>query len=110
MRLGIGHSRSRLQHPHWVGAVAFSPDGKTILTGSADPNPLNFAGPKGQARLWDASTGTALGDPLPHRLWVLSVAFSPDGTRFLTGGGHIFVGPGEARLWRTATREPIGSA
>jgi eukaryotic-like serine/threonine-protein kinase len=106
----MGQTRLRLQHPHWVGAVAFSPDGKTILTGSADPNLLNFAGPKGQAQLWDASTGTALGDPLPHRLWVLSVAFSPDGTRFLTGGGSMSFGPGEARLWRTATRGPIGGA
>jgi eukaryotic-like serine/threonine-protein kinase len=105
----IGQTHLRFQHPHWVGAVAFSPDGKTILTGSADPNVLNFAGPRGQARLWDASTGTALGDPLPHRLWVLNVAFSPDGTRFLTGGGPISFGPGEARLWRTTTREPIGS-
>ncbi len=38
------------------------------------------------------------------------MAFSPDGSRFLTGGGHILRGPGEARLWRTATREPIGKA
>jgi WD40 repeat protein/tRNA A-37 threonylcarbamoyl transferase component Bud32 len=106
---GIGHTRMRLQHRHWVGAVAFSHDGKTILTGSADPNPLNLFGPKGEARLWDAATGAALCDPLPHRLWVVSAAFSPDGSRFLTGGGHIFMGPGEARLWRTATREPIGN-
>ena len=28
--------------------------------------------------------------------------------RFLTGGGYLFGGPGEARLWKTATREPIG--
>jgi WD40 repeat protein/serine/threonine protein kinase len=107
---GMGHTRSTFQHSHWVGAVAFSPDGKTILTGSADPNPLNFTGPKGQVRLWDGSTGNALCDPLPHRLWVLSVAFSPDGARFLTGGGHIFAGPGEAILWQTDTREPIGTA
>jgi WD40 repeat protein/tRNA A-37 threonylcarbamoyl transferase component Bud32 len=106
----IGQTRLRLQLPHWVGAVAFSPDGKTILTGSADPNPLNLFGPKGQARLWDASSGAALCDPLPHRLWIVSAAFSPDGTRFLTGGGHIFFGPGEARLWRTTTQKPIGNA
>jgi eukaryotic-like serine/threonine-protein kinase len=106
----IGHKRLRFQHPHGVGAVAFSPDGKTILTGTADLNPLNFVGRKWQARLWDASTGTALCDPLPHRLGVVSAAFSPDGTQFLTGGGYIYGGPGEARLWQTATREPIGRA
>ena len=104
----VGQSSLRFQHQHWVGAVAFSPDGKTILTGTADPNPLNLFGPSGHAQLWDASTGAALCDPLPHRFWVLSVAFSPDGTRFLTGGGYIFRGRGEARLWRTATHEPSG--
>ena len=104
----IGHTRLRLQHAHWVGAVAFSPDGKTILTGTADPNLFNPFTPKGHARLWNATTGRALCDPLPHRLWVLSVAFSPDGMRFLTGGGYMFGGPGEARLWNTATREPVG--
>ncbi len=107
---GSAHNRLRLKHPQWVGAVAFSPDGKTILTGTADANPLHLIGPMGQARLWDASTGAAIGDPLPHRLWVVSAAFSPDGSRFLTGGGHILGGPGEARLWNTATREPVGDA
>ncbi len=106
---GIGQTRLTLSHPHWVGAVAFSPDGKWILTGSVDPNPLNFTGLKGQVQLWDASNGTAIGNPLPHRLWILSVAFSPDGRRFLTGGGPMFGGAGEARLWQTATRSPIGS-
>jgi eukaryotic-like serine/threonine-protein kinase len=97
-----------LRHPHWVGAAAFSPDGKTILTGCADPNPLNLFGTKGHAQLWDAATGAAIGAPLPHRQWVLSVAFSPDGSRFLAGGGYPFAGPGEARLWNANTREPIG--
>ena len=106
---GIGQTRRKLSHPYWVGAAAFSPDGKLILTGSVDPDPLNFSGPRGQAQLWDAVTGTAIGDPLPHRLWVLNVAFSPDGSRFLTGGGPMFGGAGEARLWQTATRSPIGN-
>ena len=48
--------------------------------------------------------------PLPHRHWVLSVAFSPDGTRFVTGGGYPFAGPGEVRLWNASTREPVGQA
>ena len=39
-----------------VWSVAFSPDGKTILTGSFDKT----------ARLWDAATGRPLGQPMEH--------------------------------------------
>ncbi len=39
-----------------VLSVAFSPDGKTILTGSQDKT----------ARLWDAATGRPIGPPMPH--------------------------------------------
>ncbi len=56
-------------------SVAFSPDGKTILTGSCDTT----------ARLWDAATGRPLGRPMEHRAPVWSVAFSPDGKTILTG-------------------------
>ena len=39
------------------GRVAFSPDGKTVLTGSDDRT----------ARLWDAATGRPLGHPMTHQ-------------------------------------------
>ena len=37
--------------------MAFSPDGKTVLTGSQDKT----------ARLWDAATGEPIGQPMEHR-------------------------------------------
>jgi WD40 repeat protein len=36
-------------HTNWVTAVAYSPDGTRVLTGSQDKT----------ARLWDAATGKA---------------------------------------------------
>ena len=43
-----------MQHQGQVNAVAFSPDGKTVLTGSSDKT----------ARLWDAATGRPIGQPI----------------------------------------------
>src|SRR5262249_39907470 len=79
-------------HDARVHTVAFSPDGKTLLTGSWDKT----------ARLWDAATGRALGEPLRHQYRVVSVAFSTDGKAVLTGSND-----GTARLWDAATGRPL---
>jgi eukaryotic-like serine/threonine-protein kinase len=83
-------------HGNYVSAVAFSPDGKTIVTGCADH----------AARLWDAATGRPIGPPLDHMTGaaVVSVAFSPDGKTVLTGSHDK-----TARLWDADTGRPIGS-
>lgn len=58
-------------------AVAFSPDGRTLATG----------GGTGYVRLWDASSGTAVGRPvLAAAGWVTSIAWSSDGHELVTGG------------------------
>ena len=64
--------------------MAFSPDGRSALTGSADKT----------ARLWDAATGLPRGPALRHDGAVLAVAFSPDGRSALTGSDD-----NTARLW-----------
>lgn len=84
-----------LSHPAPVDAAAFSPDGKTIVTGGDDH----------KARLWDAATARPIGSPLPHEGEVMSVAFSPDGKAILTGSTDK-----TARLWDAATGRSIGLA
>jgi WD40 repeat protein len=55
--------------------VAFSPDGKQVVSGSGDRT----------VRLWDAATGAALQTLEGHTQWVSSVAFSPDGKQVVSG-------------------------
>jgi WD40 repeat protein/tetratricopeptide (TPR) repeat protein len=78
-----------------VNAVAFSPDGRSILTGSTD----------GTARLWDVDSSKPLGAPMLHAQRLTVVAFTPD-----PGGRLILTGcaDGSARLWDHATHKPIG--
>lgn len=81
---------------NWVTATAFSPDGKTVVTGSDG----------GTAYLWDMPENQPCqlrGNTMEHQGSITDVAFSPDGMRLLTGGRD-----GKARLWDVATGLPIG--
>jgi WD40 repeat protein len=70
----------RLQHEGSVCALAFSPDGTLLATGSHD----------GKARLWEVATGRERAHMRPRdpMASALVVAFSPDGTMLATDAGE----------------------
>lgn len=75
----------------WVASVAFSPNGKHVLTGSGK-----------RAILWDLATGKEIRVFTDQTHLVLSVTFSPDGNYVLTG-----LEDGTAHLWDATSGQEL---
>ncbi len=73
-----------LGRPGSIPTVAYSPDGKRIVSGSQT----------GTLMVWDAHAGTAVFSLKGHAESVTIVCFSPDGKQILTGGDDR-----TARVW-----------
>ena len=81
-------------HTDCINSVAISPDGKYIASASDDET----------IRIWNTSTGKALGKPFQgHTDSVMSVTFSPDGKRIVSGSNDRTV-----RIWDVETGTAVG--
>jgi WD40 repeat protein len=99
--LASGKELHRLQHPgsgHFA-AVAFAPDGQTVLVGETRLFDRDF---EGLASLWDVVTGKELRLFRGQRHTVISIAFAPDGKTLATGSEDKTL-----RLWDTATGKEL---
>lgn len=81
-----------MRHGDTVFRASFSPDGKRVLTASADNT----------ARIWDAWTGVPLTGSLTHSGGVWWAEFSPDGKRVVTASWDK-----TARVWDAETGLPL---
>ena len=86
LREGLGRMArevARMTHEGGVVAVAFSPDGRYVVSGSGD----------GTARVWEAVSGREVARMM-HGGDVTSVAFSPEGRYVVSGSDYK-----TARVW-----------
>jgi WD40 repeat protein len=87
----------QMGHTNWVYAVAFSPDGRYVISSSGDHT----------LKLWEISTSRVIRTYKGHADFVTSVAFSPDGRYAVSGSG----GPTNAvKLWEINTGREVWSS
>ena len=109
------HLKTLKGHTSVVNSVVFSPDRKTIVSGSG-----HWRGYEGKAsageeiRVWNAHTGELIKTLTGHKDVVSSVTFSPDGNLIVSGDwydwdGYLSSGTwtGEIRVWDAHTGEHL---
>ena len=82
------------QHTAWIAGIAFSPDGATLASGSADCTVC----------LWEVATGALRAVLRGHREVIYRVAFTPDGAAVVSSGFD-----GAIKFWDSQTGECINT-
>ncbi len=81
-----------LSHPSGVNSLSYAPDGKTLVSASADKT----------VKLWDVVTGKLLKTLKGHQAEVIIVVFSPDGKTLASGSDDKTV-----KLWDVGTGKEL---
>jgi WD40 repeat protein len=90
VEVATGDISVRLRGSRLVGALAWSPDDRSIAT----------VGFSGVVEIYDATTGDLRNELWGQRSFVWSVAWNPDGSQIVTGGAE-----GAAQVWNVSKTE-----
>ena len=77
---------------NWIGGMAFSPDGKVLVSGSRDKT----------MKYWEVPSGKLIRTVKAHAGWVRGVAYSPDGALVASCSDDNTI-----KFWEAATGRPI---
>ncbi|MFM6396889.1 MAG: protein kinase domain-containing protein, partial [Planktothrix sp.] len=81
-------------HSNYVNSVAFSPDGRTLASGS-DDNTI---------KLWDVQNRRQIATLTGHSHYVIFIAFSPDGRTLASGSRDMTI-----KLWDVQSQREIAT-
>ena len=79
-------------HTSFINCLTISPDGKTLVSGSADNT----------IRLWNFTTGEALKTLTGHTSYVNAIAITPDGKTLVSGSADTTI-----KLWDLASGKEL---
>ncbi|MFW6357854.1 MAG: protein kinase domain-containing protein [Chroococcales cyanobacterium] len=79
-------------HTSFVNTIIISPDGKTLISGSADKT----------IKIWDIATGQELHTLTGHSSFINALAISPDGKTLISGSADKTI-----KIWDIATGKEL---